>query len=258
MIVCCTKNEIVRTCYHIVRRILKCGIFILSMSFFKTLYFNFHYFPFFQAIKFPVILKKVRFVSLKGEVIIQSDKIKTGMVRIGGMGRNSWCQNPVSKLDFMGGRLIFYGECLFTSGIHIRVHKDALLEIGDKTGSASNLNLLCYYHVKLGNSVKLGWDVTMMDTDYHPIVDVYSGKWSKIYAPIIIGNNCWIGAKVFIRKGTKLPDNTIVSSCSVLDRKYKIAPNSVLYGFPATVIAEGYQMTEESFNSYPPITKRAY
>lgn len=258
MIACCKKDEIVRTCYHIVRRILKCGIFILSMSFFKTLYFNFHYFPFSQAIKLPVILKKVRLISLKGEVIIQSDKIKTGMVRIGGMGRNSWCQNPVSKLDFMGGRLIFYGECLFTSGIHIRVHKDALLEIGNKVLSASNLNLLCYYHVKLGNSVKLGWDVTIMDTDYHPIVDLYSGRLSKIYAPVVIGNNCWIGAKAFIRKSTGLPDNTIVSSCSVLDRKYKIASYSVLYGFPATVIAEGYQMTEESFNSYPPVTKRAY
>lgn len=251
-------KEIVRSCYHVVRRVFRCGIFILSISFFKTLYFNFHYLPFSQAIKLPVILKKVRFVSLKGEVIIQSDTIKTGMIRIGGMGRNSWCQNPVPKLDFMGGRLVFYGECILTSGIHIRVHKDALLEIGNGVLSASNLNLLCYYHVKLGNSVKLGWDVTMMDTDYHPIVDIYSGKWSKIYAPIVIGNNCWIGAKAFIRKGTELPDNTIVSSCSVLDRKYKIAPNSVLYGFPATVIAEGYQITEESFNSYSPVTKRAY
>lgn len=252
------KGKIVRRAYHGVKHIWHCIVFILSPSFFKTLYFNFHYLPFSQAIKLPIILKKVRFVSLKGEVIIQSDKIKTGMIRIGGMGRNNWCQDPISKLDFIGGRLIFYGESIFTSGVHIRVHKDALLEIGDMTGSTSNLNLLCYYHVKLGNSVKLGWDVTMMDTDYHPIVDLYSGRPSKIYASIIIGNNCWIGAKVFIRKGTKLPDNTIVSSCSVLDRKYKIAPNSVLYGFPATVIAEGYQMTEESFNSYHPVTKRAY
>ena len=252
------KGKIVRCVYHGVKHIWHCVVFILSPSFLKTLYFNFHYLPFSQAIKLPFILTNIRFVSLKGEVIIQSNKIRTGMIRIGGMGRNNWCQNPVSKLDFMGGRLVFYGKAILSSGIHIRVHKDALLEIGDKIGSASNLNLLCYYHIKLGNSVKLGWDITIMDTDYHPIVDLYSGRPSKIYAPVVIGNNCWIGAKVFIRKGTKLPDNTIVSSCTVLDRKYKIAPNSVLYGFPATVIAEGYQITEESFNSFPPVTKRAY
>lgn len=73
------KGKIVRCAYHGVKHIWHCIVFILSPSFFKTLYFNFHYLPFFK----PIILKKVRFVSLKGEVIIQSDKIKTGMIRTG-------------------------------------------------------------------------------------------------------------------------------------------------------------------------------
>ena len=43
-----------------------------------TLYFNFRYFPFKQALKIPVILYKPRFIACKGKVVIEKslDDIK--------------------------------------------------------------------------------------------------------------------------------------------------------------------------------------
>ena len=37
---------------------------------FQTIYFNFHYLPFKQAIFLPIILYKPQFVSTKGKIII--------------------------------------------------------------------------------------------------------------------------------------------------------------------------------------------
>ena len=49
----------------------------------QTIYFNFHYLPFGQAIKLPIILRKPRFVRLKGKVSIENDNVRFGMIVLG-------------------------------------------------------------------------------------------------------------------------------------------------------------------------------
>lgn len=51
----------------------------------QILIFNFHYFPFKQAIKLPVWLFNVKFNVLKGKVVIKSDNVYPGMIRMGHM-----------------------------------------------------------------------------------------------------------------------------------------------------------------------------
>ena len=53
-----------------------------------TIYFNFHYLPFKQAILLPVYLRKPKLLTLKGRVIIQNGggRIWPGMIRLGGFG----------------------------------------------------------------------------------------------------------------------------------------------------------------------------
>lgn len=48
-----------------------------------SVYFNFHYLPVYQAWKLPILLYKPKFLSMKGNVIIDSHKIKTGMIQLG-------------------------------------------------------------------------------------------------------------------------------------------------------------------------------
>ena len=50
-------------------------------SIFSTIYFNFHYLPFSQAIKLPILLYKPKLLKVKGNVKIGEGKIKFGMVR---------------------------------------------------------------------------------------------------------------------------------------------------------------------------------
>ena len=52
-------------------------------SIFSSIYFNFKYLPFKQAVKLPILLYKPHFLKLKGKVVIDAPKINTGMIRLG-------------------------------------------------------------------------------------------------------------------------------------------------------------------------------
>ena len=62
--------------------------------------------------------------------------------------------------------------------------------------------------------VSLGWDVTVMDTSFHPIIDRNTNKVFDETAPIHIGNHNWFGTKCTVLKGVITPPN--VSLVTVL------------------------------------------
>lgn len=246
-----------RTILKRIYLIVKTIKYLFSPSFLYTLYINFHYLPFRQAVKLPIILRNTSIRGGRGEILIDSDHISFGMIRIGGMGRNLWCRRKKSYLDLRNGRMVFKGVCRLWNGISIRVSDDAYLEFGNQCEASSGLNLVAYYKVVIGDNAKIGWDCTIIDTDFHPLYDIYSHKDLKIYAPILIGKGCWVGFKSVIMKGTSLADYTTISSSSVVKCKVK-DPYKVLSGNPAIEVAEGFQIREETFHSYPRVIKRAY
>ena len=75
----------------------------------QTIYFNFHYLPFSQAIHMPILLYKPKFVKLKGSIIIESEKIHTGMIKLGVNNVSIYPNNGISiELD---GNIHFKGTC---------------------------------------------------------------------------------------------------------------------------------------------------
>ena len=55
----------------------------IKINWIYSLYFNFHYLPLRQAIKLPIVLFRPKLLKCKGEVILGSDIIKTGMIQLG-------------------------------------------------------------------------------------------------------------------------------------------------------------------------------
>ena len=55
--------------------------FLISLPY--SLFFNFYYLPFRQAIKMPIILYSPHFWSLKGRVVIDAPQVRFGMIRLG-------------------------------------------------------------------------------------------------------------------------------------------------------------------------------
>ena len=53
-------------------------------------------------------------------------------------------------------------------------------------------------------------------------------------APIIIGENCWIGTNVRICKGVTIGDNSVIAACSVVTKD--VPANCIVAGNPAKIV----------------------
>ena len=70
-----------------------------------------------------------------------------------------------------------------------------------------------------------------MDTDFHRMRNRETGTFTKGYAPVLIGRNCWIGCRCTILKGTHLPAYCTLAAGTTIGKKidgegYKIISNT--------------------------------
>lgn len=71
------------------------------------------------------------------------------------------------------------------------------------------------------------WDVSLLDTDYHPIVN-QDGVVTNRPRPISIGNHVWIGCNNTILKGVSIADDIVVSSGNTI--KTSLRKSNSIYG----------------------------
>lgn len=94
----------------------------------QSIYFNFHYLPFNQAIKIPILLYKPRFLELHGNIKINGN-IKCGMIKLGFTGVSLYPNSGVT-IENHGGTIIFNGSCFIGNNSYKLVIKVVLnLEI---------------------------------------------------------------------------------------------------------------------------------
>lgn len=72
-----------------------------------SVFFNFHYLPFHEAVKLPILLYKPKLLKLKGTIKIkQEDKIGFGMIRLG-FPEVSLYPNTGIVFENYGGTIVF-------------------------------------------------------------------------------------------------------------------------------------------------------
>lgn len=92
--------------------------------------------------------------------------------------------------------------------------------------------------IRIGAGCLIGANVTLADTDFHAISPSnrrYNSNPDEIaVAPIVIEDNVFIGADVFILKGVTVGKNSVIGAASVVTRD--VPENSVAAGNPARVV----------------------
>ncbi len=203
----------------------------------KTLYFNFSMFPFKRAMQLPVFLSSnAKIKSMKGKVELP-DKIKTGMIKIGASEIGHYDRKHNRPIWENKGKVIFKGEALIKFGAKIIVGETGVLEIGDKFRLSSGSYIICYKQVTLGNNCRISWDTQIIDTDFHRIFDE-NGKTLNPNKDIIMEDNCWIGNRCNINKGSRFKEYTIVASNSLTNKAYNQS-HVILAGMPASITKTG-------------------
>jgi acetyltransferase-like isoleucine patch superfamily enzyme len=134
-------------------------------------------------------------------------------------------------------------------GVHFAVGPDGKLQIGDWC-YLTNVVLLCDLELSIGNYVRIGWNTTIADTDFHPI-DPAQRVQDAIAcsplatgcprppiacAPVIIEDDVWIGPQATILKGVRIGAGAWIEAGSVVTRD--VPAGARVMGNPARTIEE--------------------
>jgi acetyltransferase-like isoleucine patch superfamily enzyme len=132
-----------------------------------------------------------------------------------------------------GGRFIAGDRLVISKDASITVKYGQLIS-GQNLFVGQGTVIVARESVVIGNDVMIAEHVTIRDQSHRiggPEVTARNGFET---APINIGDNVWIGAKVTITKGVTIGNNCVIGANSVVTRDI---PNSVVAaGVPARVL----------------------
>jgi len=195
---------------------------------YKTLFLNFKYLPFKQAIKFPILVSR-RCVILpgKGKIFIKGHIIP-GMITIG-YGKIAIFDRVKSRsIVQIGGIIEFAGKANIGHGSKLDIAQNGILKLGNDLVITAETTIICYKNITIGSNCLLSWDILIMDTDLHKIKN-NTGAIINDPQPIIIGDNVWIGCRCLILKGTTIGTGNVIAANSTLTKSY-LKENCVLTG----------------------------
>lgn len=210
-----------------------------------SVYFNFRLLPIKQAIKMPIHLYgPVKFHWLCGCIEIKSDKVFSGMIKL---GRNNEYFNGVDGSSFISidknSKIIFTGPCAIGNNYKIRVANNAKLIFGAYTFFGSSVRFICTKKIAIGSYTRCAYESQFVDSNFHFVVNTGNMNVSRRDGIITIGERNWIGNRTSITKGCKTKDDTIVCAGSLLNKDYTKAEeeNMMLGGSPAKILTSGFK-----------------
>lgn len=108
------------------------------------------------------------------------------------------------------------------------------LEMGDYSGIGRNCYIAIKDHLKIGNYVRIGPDVCLLDQGHGMAKDELVMNQSAIIAKITIEDDVWIGRGVTILKGVTIGEGAIIGAGAVVTKD--IPSYEIWGGVPAKLI----------------------
>ncbi len=202
----------------------------------KSLIFNFHYLPWRQAVRLPIwVSHATRLEAMQGKIVLPLS-IRTGMIRFGlnrnvvfgaSASRSLWLMTAGSEIHFLGSAAFDLSPTLVIEG--------GKVVVGEQFQANARFSLFCRNRIELGSHSIAAWDVTIMDHDFHQIVEPETLKQLNEPRPVRIGTHVWIGQDTLILKGVEVEPDCVVAARSVLTRTVP-GRHQVIGGNPARVL----------------------
>jgi acetyltransferase-like isoleucine patch superfamily enzyme len=184
---------------------------------FKTIKFNIRYFKLKDALKFPVLISKhVYLRTCKGQIIIEAP-LKFGMIEIGYGNVGIFDDKRDRTIWHVMGKVIFERNANIGHGSKISVEEKAVLKLGEDFRITANSTLFVSDNVQFGKNCLLSWDILVMDSDVHKIME--GEKHLNPDKPVVVADNVWIGCRCTILKGTCIPAGSVIAARTLLHSK---------------------------------------
>lgn len=211
-------------------------LYLLVRALPKTLLFNIRYFPLRVALGLPVIVShRVRLVQLGGRVEI--DRPRFGGVRIGFGNVGVFDAARSRTLWQVAGQVKFSGRASIGHGSKIGVSAGGRLEVGENLQITAESKIIAEKSISIGDDVLISWEVQIMDSDFHHVLDA-AGNVVNPPKDVIIRDRVWIGCRVLVLKGVDIPAGSIIAAGTVLG-KSPLVENAITAGCAARIVKEG-------------------
>lgn len=213
---------------------------ISQVNWFKTIWLNLTKLPFSQGRRLPVIVCNHAVIKVHRGGVILDSQISFGMVVLGNQDIPTQDRSRKRMIIEIqkNGYLRIQGKTRIGGGVELLVTNGSELVLGNDFYLSLNSTIYCHKRIVFGESCTIAWNVLIMDSDWHRTFDPTTKECFPTTEPIVIGNHCWICNDVQIQKGTEIPDNVIVASKSLCNKKYDVPQYSLLAGIPAKLKKE--------------------
>ena len=201
----------------------------------KTIYVNFRYLPYKQAVHFPIfIYGKVKIYARSGTIVIE-DRIRPGMIHLG-MNTDKFSASKGSAVISIIGKLIFKGTALFSVDYTLNIFGECT--VGKYTTFGNSVKICCWNKISIGKGSRITNESQVFDTNFHYVRNIETGRVERRDGEVVIGDYCWVGSRTTIAKGAQLPGFSIVAGNSLVNKDF-ISSNvkyPLLAGLPAKIV----------------------
>ena len=161
------------------------------------------------------------------------------------------CAKYVQPVLFLGkGRVMLGDGNIFGLSLYPGIHQgycriearneDAWIEIGNNNHFNNNFKVVAEHNgISIGNDCLVGANVSIINSDFHPISVAKRHRGGQKSKFVEIGNNVFIGSNVSICKGVHIGDNAVIANGAVVFDDVKA--NTIVRGNPATFYKEIYE-----------------
>ena len=170
-----------------------------------------------------------------------------------GEGQSCW---PNAAIALIGGStkddVIIHEHCDIYGRLASYKHGKIIMHAWSKIGPGTRIESV--NRIEIGKDTAIAQNVHIIDNNTHPICPAdrrymrhtphgsdYRQPWHSSSAPIMIGENVWVGSNVRICKGVTIGDNAIIAANSVVT--HNVPANAVAAGNPAKIVKEDIDKT---------------
>lgn len=195
----------------------------------RSIYLNFKLFPIKTALKLPLLISNRTLIdAFQKDSLVFDCEVSTGLIQIGYGNLTVFDYKKSRSVLQINGKLIVKGKIRIGHGSKIIVTNNGVLELGDNFMINAESTIIATNKITIKNDVLLSWDVLIMDSDLHEIIDNTTLKQINKSKEIIINKHVWIGARCLILKGSSIPENAIIAANSTV--VCALEGHNVIYG----------------------------
>ena len=200
-------------------------IFLYLRMLVPSLWFNFKYLPFRQAVHLPILLYKPTYLKLNGSVVIESEKISFGMIKLGVFTSAVYPNSGITIRN--EGCILFKGKCHIGNDAYLITGKHGKIVFDDDFIITGGVKMVSECGMSFGKHARLGWGCVVIDTNFHPLYDMEKKKFKRAFGPIYIGDHNWFGMNCLIMPGVSTPEYCIFEARTIVTRGGQYEPYCV-------------------------------